>query len=76
MGCMRVTGLIINHLLYVSMVRCDAGNAINLVPFIVTKKGLSLRPGTGIFADISPTLLDLMGIEKPSEMTGRSLIAR
>jgi len=63
------------------MIDYETGNphtahTTNLVPFIVTKKGLSLRPGTGIFADISPTLLDLMGIEKPSEMTGRSLIAR
>lgn len=48
----------------------------NLVPFIVTKKGFQLRPGTGIFADIAPTILDLMGLEKPAEMTGKSLIMR
>ena len=33
----------------------------------------NLRP-RGILADVSPTVLDLMGIPKPDEMTGRSLI--
>jgi 2,3-bisphosphoglycerate-independent phosphoglycerate mutase len=28
----------------------------------------------GILADVAPTVLDLMGLDKPSEMTGRSLI--
>ena len=36
--------------------------------------GRSLRDGG--LADLAPTLLDLMGIEVPAEMTGRSLIAR
>ena len=63
------------------MIEYDTGNphtahTTNLVPFIVTKKGIQLRPGTGIFADIAPTLLDLMGIEKPAEMTGTSLIRK
>lgn len=30
----------------------------------------------GILADVSPTVLDLMGIEQPAEMSGRSLIWR
>ncbi|MBK1827532.1 2,3-bisphosphoglycerate-independent phosphoglycerate mutase [Haloferula rosea] len=30
----------------------------------------------GILADVAPTLLDMMGLEAPSEMTGSSLIAR
>ena len=29
----------------------------------------------GILADVAPTVLDLMGIEKPAEMTGSSLIS-
>ncbi len=61
------------------MIEFDTGNphtahTTNLVPFIITQKGLTLRPGPGIFADIAPTLLDLLGIEKPAEMTGMSLI--
>jgi 2,3-bisphosphoglycerate-independent phosphoglycerate mutase len=43
------------------------------VPCIITRKGSNLRRG-GILADIAPTVLSLMNIEKPSEMTGKSLI--
>lgn len=43
------------------------------VPVIVTKKGVQLRDG-GILADVAPTLLDLLDVEKPDEMTGSSLI--
>ena len=46
----------------------------NPVFFIVTKKGLKLNDGR--LADIAPTMLDLLGIAKPVEMTGNSLIER
>jgi len=39
----------------------------------VTVPGLTLREG-GVLADVAPTLLQMMGIEQPAEMTGRSLI--
>ncbi len=45
----------------------------NPVPIIVTKKGVTLRED-GILGDLSPTLLDLLHVEKPLEMTGKSLI--
>jgi 2,3-bisphosphoglycerate-independent phosphoglycerate mutase len=45
----------------------------NPVPVIVTKKGIELRDG-GILGDLAPTMLDLLGVEKPSEMTGTSII--
>lgn len=45
----------------------------NPVPVIVTKKGIELREG-GVLADLAPTLLDLMNIDKPADMTGKSLI--
>lgn len=46
----------------------------NLVPFAVVGCGAyELRSG-GKLSDIAPTILDLMGIEKPAEMTGVSLI--
>jgi len=45
----------------------------NPVPVIVTKQGIAIREG-GILADLAPTLLDLLNIEKPKEMTGNSLI--
>ena len=45
----------------------------NPVPFVVAGKSCELREG-GRLADIAPTLLDIMGMEKPAEMTGQSLI--
>jgi 2,3-bisphosphoglycerate-independent phosphoglycerate mutase len=47
----------------------------NPVPVIVTKEGIELREG-GILADLSPTLLELLKLEKPEEMTGTSLIKK
>ena len=47
----------------------------NPVPFILLKKGVRLRDN-GILADVAPTILELMGIEKPGEMTGESLIEK
>jgi 2,3-bisphosphoglycerate-independent phosphoglycerate mutase len=48
----------------------------NKVPFIVVGenfKGKELRDG-GILADVAPTLLDMMDVEVPAEMSGKSLI--
>ena len=47
----------------------------NPVPVIVTKAGAELRSG-GVLGDLAPTMLDLLGIEKPAEMTGISLIEK
>lgn len=43
------------------------------VPFLVCDPKLSVKDG--ILADIAPTLLEIMGIEKPVEMTGKSLLS-
>lgn len=45
------------------------------VPVIVTKEGATLREG-GRLADIAPTMLDLLNIEKPDDMTGESLLQK
>ena len=51
-------------------------HSTNPVPFIIAGEGdLTLKDG-GKLADICPTMLDLMGIEKPSAMTGESLIQK
>ena len=50
----------------------------NQVPFIVCGapfKNVKLRDG-GILADVAPTLLDMMDVEKPAEMSGESLIIK
>jgi 2,3-bisphosphoglycerate-independent phosphoglycerate mutase len=49
----------------------------NPVPFIVVDKEFEGRPGhlqPGILADVAPTILNLMQVEKPSSMTGRDLL--
>ncbi|SEJ82690.1 phosphoglycerate mutase [Bhargavaea ginsengi] len=43
----------------------------NPVPVIVTKEGLVLQEG--ILADLAPTMLKLLGIEQPADMTGKPL---
>jgi 2,3-bisphosphoglycerate-independent phosphoglycerate mutase len=43
------------------------------VPFLFCDTNVRLR--NGILADIAPTLLEILGIEKPTEMTGKSLIS-
>ena len=46
----------------------------NLVPFLVFGvPGAKLREG-GRLADIAPTMLKVMGLEQPAEMTGESII--
>ncbi|WP_286733417.1 2,3-bisphosphoglycerate-independent phosphoglycerate mutase [Intestinimonas sp. UBA1698] len=44
----------------------------NLVPFYIVGADVKLRDGR--LADIAPTMLDLMGLEKPEEMDGTTLI--
>jgi 2,3-bisphosphoglycerate-independent phosphoglycerate mutase len=52
----------------------NTAHTSNPVPLIVTLPGLQLLQGEGILADIAPTVLMLLGIPQPEEMSGRSLI--
>jgi 2,3-bisphosphoglycerate-independent phosphoglycerate mutase len=52
----------------------NTAHSLNPVPLIVTADGVGLRDG-GILADVAPTALELLGIEQPEAMTGRSLLA-
>jgi 2,3-bisphosphoglycerate-independent phosphoglycerate mutase len=51
----------------------NTAHSLNPVPLFVTVPGLRLADG-GVLADVAPTVLELLGIEQPDEMTGRSLI--
>jgi 2,3-bisphosphoglycerate-independent phosphoglycerate mutase len=51
----------------------NTAHSMNPVPLIVTADVGGLRDG-GILADVAPTVLDLLGLEQPPEMTGQSLI--
>jgi 2,3-bisphosphoglycerate-independent phosphoglycerate mutase len=72
----------------VTLVTADHGNAetmlepdgsphtrhtTNPVPLVVTLPEVELREG-GELSDLVPTCLDLLGLEQPAEMTGRTLI--
>jgi len=67
----------------------DKEHSTNPVPFILVARGweekgwsaapvpegdLSLAPPVGVLADVAPTILKLMDISKPEEMTGTALI--
>jgi len=51
----------------------NTAHSLNPVPVIVTADVGGLRDG-GVLADVAPTVLELMGQEQPTEMTGSSLI--
>ncbi|MBQ7007786.1 MAG: 2,3-bisphosphoglycerate-independent phosphoglycerate mutase [Ruminococcus sp.] len=72
----------------VALITADHGNAdkmyepdgsaftahtTNPVPFIVVGEDCELREG-GVLADIAPTILQVLGVPQPAEMTGKSLI--
>lgn len=50
----------------------------NKVPFVMANapEGFSLKKQDGVLGDVAPTILDIMGIEQPKEMTGHSLLVR
>jgi 2,3-bisphosphoglycerate-independent phosphoglycerate mutase len=52
----------------------NTAHSTNPAPLVVTVGGLRLAPG-GVLADIVPTALELLGIERPAAMTGRPLIS-
>src|SRR5439155_9624115 len=51
----------------------NTAHSLSRVPLIATVTGARLRPH-GILADVAPTVLQLLGIAQPREMTGRSLL--
>mgnify|MGYP003299551564 CR=1 FL=1 len=56
----------------------DTGEATETATFErkpkTERKNIKLKPGK--LADLAPTMLDIMGLEKPKEMTGETLLVR
>jgi 2,3-bisphosphoglycerate-independent phosphoglycerate mutase len=55
----------------------DTAHSLNPVPLIVVAPDgadFTLRDG-GVLADVAPTVLELLAIDQPAEMTGVSLLA-
>ncbi len=48
-------------------------HSTNNVPFCITKRNVMLKNGMSL-CDIAPTILHLIGEEKPAEMTGKTII--
>lgn len=73
-GCALITA---DHGNADCMVDADGGpftaHTTNPVPFIIAGRKCELK-STGRLADIAPTMLKILGIEQPKEMTGESLI--
>ncbi|MBQ3173310.1 MAG: 2,3-bisphosphoglycerate-independent phosphoglycerate mutase [Alistipes sp.] len=51
----------------------NTAHSLNPVPIVVVSDRVA-KVKDGILADVAPTVLDLMGLEKPAEMTGESLV--
>jgi len=51
----------------------NTAHSTNLVPFIATAAGTRVRAG-GRLCDLAPTVLALLGIPQPGEMTGAGLL--
>ncbi len=57
--------------------RIRTAHTVNPVPLILIDDRLKdLRLASGILGDIAPTILEIMGIMKPDQMTGNSLLRR
>ena len=55
----------------------NTAHTTNLVHFIyVAREAKDFKCADGILADVAPTLLSLLGMDKPKEMTGRCLLQR
>ena len=51
----------------------NTAHSLNPVPIVVVSDRVA-KVKDGILADVAPTVLDLMGLKKPAEMTGESLV--
>ena len=86
--CLRQIVSIVREVGGVCVITADHGNAeamfgpdggpgtthsCNPVPLIVTAAGATLAP-EGTLADVAPTILELLGLTVPAEMTGHSLL--
>ncbi len=53
----------------------NTAHSLNPVPCIFISENKDVRLQNGILADVAPTLLSVMGLEVPAEMTGKNLIS-
>ena len=52
----------------------NTAHSLNPVPFVYVTNRECKKIENGVLADVAPSLLTIMGMEQPSDMTGKSLI--
>lgn len=52
----------------------NTAHSLNPVPFVYVTENKSAKVENGILADVAPSILHIMGLKQPVEMTGRDLI--
>ncbi len=52
----------------------NTAHSLNPVPFVYVTENKNARVNDGILADVAPSILHIMGLPIPSEMTGKNLI--
>jgi 2,3-bisphosphoglycerate-independent phosphoglycerate mutase len=52
----------------------NTAHSLNPVPFVYVTKNTEAQVENGILADVAPSILHIMGLEQPKEMTGKDLI--
>ena len=87
--CVREVVTAANEVGYETIIIADHGNAdneinpdgtpntahsLNPVPFIYVTENAAAKVADGVLADVAPSLLHILGLPQPAEMTGRDLI--
>ena len=52
----------------------NTAHSLNPVPFIYVTQNKAAKVENGVLADVAPSILHIMGLEQPAEMTGKCLI--
>ena len=52
----------------------NTAHSLNPVPFIYVTENKSAKVSDGILADVAPSILHIMGLQQPADMTGKDLI--
>jgi hypothetical protein len=54
----------------------NTAHSLNPVPFVYVTANADARVKNGRLADVAPSILQIMGLEQPADMTGRGLIVK
>ena len=88
-ACVKDVVTAANEVGYETIIIADHGNAdnaenadgtpntahsLNPVPFIYVTENKNAKVQNGVLADVAPSILHIMGLKQPSEMTGKDLI--